>query len=192
MEPGIREGFIKYHYSHYYKQDSGWREWPMSPSFPSSQKETIFTCWKHNKNCPGYRKRAAEMTKQRSSFYRFCNSVNIRNCPPYAKIKVTSTSLVSLPPPLKKLAYEKCSTKFSHLSDEHQESSFNFSCSLHSSSRWKAKFCPAHPVCTRVWLLLRVLPRPVSFPPTQASFSGVEAGSRASEYEWRMLGLWED
>ena len=77
---------------------------------------------------------------------------------------------MSLPPPIKKLTYENYSAKFSHLSDEHQPSSFSIS----SSSRWKAKLGPEHPICTRVWLLLRALPRPLSSLPSppQALFSG--------------------
>ena len=97
---------------------------------------------------------------------------------------------MSLPPPIKKLTYENYSAKFSHLSDEHQSSSFSIS----SSSRWKAKLGPEHPICTRVWLLLRALPRPLSSLPAAPTglVLWVQAGSRASEYEWRMLGLWED
>ena len=77
---------------------------------------------------------------------------------------------MSLPPPIKKLTYENYSAKFSHLSDEHQPSSFSIS----SSSTWKAKLGPEHPICTRVWLLLRALPRPLSSLPSppQALFSG--------------------
>lgn len=60
----------------------------MSPLFPSSQKEIAFKCLEHNENCPEYSKPAAEIAKQRLSFHRFCNSVIINDCPPYAKIKV--------------------------------------------------------------------------------------------------------
>lgn len=48
---------------------------PMSPLFPSSQKEIAFKCLELNENCPEYSKPAAEIAKQRLSFYRFCNSV---------------------------------------------------------------------------------------------------------------------
>lgn len=138
-----------------------WRKGPMSPSFSGSQKEAIFQCQKHNKNCLEYRKPATEIIKWKSWFYISYNSVNINNCPWYAKINVyvhfmgaTSHSPLLNNWPMKIIPLS--SRVWDLLVSTMRAASGSLQ--SHSSSSWKARLCPACLVCTKVPLLLRALP----------------------------------
>lgn len=167
-----------------------WRKGPMSPSFSGSQKEAIFQCQKHNKNCLEYRKPATEIIKWKSWFYISYNSVNINNCPWYAKINVyvhfmgaTSHSPLLNNWPMKIIPLS--SRVWDLLVSTMRAASGSLQSSLQLQLEGQALSCL--PGLHQSPPAAESSSRPVPSPCTQALASGIHAGSKPSTCGWRML-----